>query len=1065
TMLPELMVASTVSTLLSLALPLALLQIYDRIIPHRSASTLALLMGGVVSALVLDGLIRTGRGYITGWLGASFEHRLNCTAFRHLLRANIDSYEREGGSVYLERMRAIGQMRDFYSGQALLSLFDLPFVFLYMGIIALLGGWLVLVPVVVLTLFAVLALHNGGKLGAFVRGHIEFEERRFSFISQTLSGIHTVKTMAMEAMMLRRYELLQDTNVHKTMEGSKYSITAVNLGAFFAQISTAVVVAAGAVFVIRGHMTPGALAACITLTGRSMQPLNAALAVWVRFQEVIVAKQQLDKLFATPASVNADAPFLPPIEGALKLEGVSLRFSPTAEPLFENLSISVEQGECVAILGDNGSGKSSLLSMMAGMLEPTAGRVMVDGHDLSRYASVSLPRQIGYLPQRGLLFEGTILENITMFDPEMEDEGLAVAKAIGMDTAVAGMRNGYNTRVGNSATDAIPGGVKQRISIARALLHKPRIILFDEANIALDSVGDDLVRAYLETLKGQCTMVLVTHRPSLLKLAGRRFTLSGGKLVPEVPEPAPARQEAVQGVARVFGERPPEAEDVYTALFSRFRKQSDLCLCLPRLLHELHWQGLPRQLAEVLPHFAETLTLDGFRRTLAGLRYVCEDRKISLRQLEPPMLPCLFLPEDGDAMIVLQLDLGRGVRVFEGGRDAFREMPRDDVKGEAHIFRPIEAPARGGESGSWLTSVLGRFRPFMALAFGLTLALNLMVLVGPTFMMSIYDRILPSGDIMLIPFLLLGLFVVMAADWILRQLRARVLSYMGSRGEYIVGTAMFERILGLPASAVEGVSVGSQVARIKDFETLKQLFVGPLSMLFYELPGTIVFILVLGLINGWLLLFLLAAVLSFALLGIVAQPGVNRRNVLSSQSATALHEFMSEALENMRGVKFAGAEVRWFERFRALSSKAATMEYRSSRFNLWMVNGAQILGNLTAISIITTCVVGAFEGTMAVGAVVGSMIITWRLVAPMQSGFLSLSTLARARRSMRQIDGLMRLQAERDTNRGRNALPTLEGGLAFSRVSFRYTNDADPVLLGVNFKVDAGTVVGIAGPN
>lgn len=1063
----ELLFAAAINNVLALALPVTMLQIYDRIIPHQSASTFGLLVGGVVIALVLSLLIQTGQNYLTGWLGATIDHKLSLNAFRRLLDISIADYEHESAAVHLERMRTTASVRDFYSGRAILSLFDLPFAVLYILVITLLGGWLVLVPLAVLAAFALFAYRNVVSLHEYARDQVKSEERRFSFLTETLSGIHSVKALAMENMMLRRYEMLQDNNAHHSFEGAGRSINVLNLNALFSQVAMVALVAVGAGLVVQGQLTPGALAACITLTTRALRPLQSAFGVWSTFQKMAVARQQLEHLFEMKPAGNVEAPPLPAIEGGLRLEHVSYRFGAHGDWLFSDLDLSIEPGECITIEGESGSGKSSLLSLMAGMIEPTSGRVLADDFDLAQYGPSSVSREIAYLPQQGLLFDGTILDNLTMFRPELEPAALEVAREMGLDRVVSAMRNGYNTMIGNSAGDSVPGGVRQRIAIARALIHNPRILLFDEANNALDTAGDDLLRRYLEKLKGQRTLVLVTHRPSLTKLADRVFTLAAGKLTegraPAPPPPAAAVVSPADALA--YRPRPGDSGDYGAVLATRFSEQSDLSLCLPRLLAALNWRGTSRQFAEALPHMADILDLDGFRRVMADLNFRGQFFKARLNEIDPRILPCVFLPTDSDALVLLDYNEDHGFLAYDGGSRHERYIRPSEQRGEVHVFRPSEPAPRGAAAQGWVRRMVDRFKPMIALGLVLTIVINVLSLSSPMFTMLVYDTVIPSGDLRLIPWLVIGLAVLLTVDWNLRRLRAQILAYMAARSEFVVGTAIFQRVLALPANATEAVPVGSQISRIKDFESLREMFAGPLALLFYELPGTLVFVVALGIIFPWLLVALIIAMGCYAALIATARSFVATRTEQSSRARSRMQEFLSDALSKMRGIKFAGVEDVWYERFRQLSGKAVAAELRSQIFAALMSRGAAMLGNLTGLAILSVCVIGTFTGAVSTGTVVGAMMIVWRLLGPLQSGILSLATLSRVTRSVRQIDNLMRLGVERDPNAPRQQPASLRGEVGFVRASFRYSNEADPVLLGVNFTIEPGQVCGIAGPN
>jgi ATP-binding cassette subfamily C protein LapB len=1066
--LPELGVSSIIINLLTLSVPIAMLQVYDRIIPNHSGSTLGLLVGGVIVALILETVVRTGRNYITGWIGASFDHKLSCAAFEHLLNSKLVDFEQVGASVHMERLRATSQIKEFFSGQALLAIFDLPFMVLYVFLISLIGGWLVLVPIVLLSIFLIISVSNGLSLRQDIMRRVEFEERRFSFINEALGGIHSVKSMAMEALMLRRYEMLQEDNAKRNFDGSLHSIAALNVGAMFSQLTTMSVVGVGTYFVIDGNMTPGALAACILLAGRSLQPLQSVLATWVRFQGYHTARLQLDKLFSLRQAENANRPPLPSIQGDIRIENVSYGFPKAEGLLFNGLDLHVRPGECIGIHGDSGSGKSSLLSLINGIIEPLEGRVLVDGMDISEHDKSSVARSIGYLPQQGILFEGTILENLTMFDRSREPRALEIAEKLGLDRIVATMRNGYETRVGTGSGESTPGGVKQRIAIARALALDPEVILFDEANIAIDSSGDAYLTSYLESLKGERTIILVTPRPSLLKMADRVVTIHQGRLVEGKMESvaAAAKAQSEPSMPLSMTDRPHGDERLGPNLIARFRTHSDLSMCLTGLLTAIEWRGSLRHLAESLPHVSDSLDLTGLRRVMSNLGYTCREVKTSLDKLDPRLLPCLFITEDEPARVLLRLDESeQHFFAFNGEAVAAENVRRDRTLGSAYIFSQAEpeAPLAAGES--WLKRVLGRFRGLLWLAMLVTLVINVLTISTAMFIMSVLNVVVPSGNTKLIPLIMVGLLLGLGLELLLRQLRGKVLSFIGARGEFIVGSVIFHRLMSLHISMTEQVPVGSQLSRIKDFENLREMFVGPVALLFYELPGVVVFIVVLSILNPWILAVLLCSILSFALLGFVSEPGMVSRSLTASKAMAKRQEFLTDVLGKIRTVRYSGAEDNWFGRFRILSGKACAMDFTSQQYSSRIAALAQALGLLTGLATLVVCVIGVFDGATSTGAVVASMMITWRLVAPMQNGFTSMSMLLRLGNSVRQIDNLVRIKGEREQTASHKAPPMFKGDISFSRVSFRYLSDADPALLGVSFNVPHGQIAAIAGPN
>lgn len=537
----DLAVASLFLNILGLAMPMSLLQVYDRILPNKSTGTMVFLLLGVLGALLLETVLTFCRSWVTGWIGARFEHKAGCEALKHLVMTSIDNFEKEGSGVHLERMNSLGTAREFYAGQALLTVLDLPFALIYLALVAMMGGTLVLVPVALLIAFGVVAVVVGSSLRGAIEKRITADDRRFNFLIEVLGGIHSVKAMAMESQMARRYERLQEGCAEGYYTVALKSANALGVSSFFSQMTTITVAAFGSLIVINGDMTTGGLAACSLLAGRAMAPLQKALGVWTRFQTFVLARQRLKAVFTLPPEAPEGLPKIGAVKGRLELENVSFRFGDKGPMVIDQAAIAIEEGECIAILGGNGSGKTTLLTLMQGAIRPNAGRVLIDGIDVTGYEPQSVRDKIAYLPQSGVLFQGTILQNITMFRPELDDVAVETAALLGLDEVVATMAMGFDSSVGDGAYDSLPRGIKQRIAIARALVNNPRIVLFDEANTAVDSAGDNFLRVWLERAKGKRTLVLVTHRPSLVKLADRVFDLEQGCLSSRIsPDEKPA---------------------------------------------------------------------------------------------------------------------------------------------------------------------------------------------------------------------------------------------------------------------------------------------------------------------------------------------------------------------------------------------------------------------------------------------------------------------------------------------------------------------------------------------
>ena len=543
----DLVVASLFLNLLGLALPLSMLQIYDRILPNHSVGTMVLLLFGVLMALVAESILSYCRSFITGWVGARFEHQAACLGLERMLMTSLHIYEKEGSGVHLDRMTSLAIVRDFYAGQALMTFMDLPFAIVYLGLVGLLGHWLVIVPTLILLVFGFSAMRIGTKLRGVIQTRMTSDDRRFNFLIEVLGGIHTIKAMAMEAQMVRRYERLQENCAKANHDVALESTGALSISAFFNQITMLAVVAFGSLFVMNGDMTTGGLAACSMLAGRAMTPLQKALGVWTRFQTFMLARHRIEELFALPQEAKSGLPPLPSVTGRLVLENVGFRFSDNMPTVLHNVNFVAEPGECIGICGDNGSGKTTLLALMQGTLRPTEGRALIDDLDVNDFDPKSVREKIAHLPQMGVLFQGTILQNLTMFRSSLDDVAVETASLLGLDEVVATMAYGFDTPVADGAYDSLPRGIKQRIAITRALISNPKVVLFDEANASMDTAGDNFLRVWLERAKGKRTLILVTPRPSLLKMADHIYDLKGGTLIKRSPpsdDPPPLRVTA-----------------------------------------------------------------------------------------------------------------------------------------------------------------------------------------------------------------------------------------------------------------------------------------------------------------------------------------------------------------------------------------------------------------------------------------------------------------------------------------------------------------------------------------
>ena len=526
----DVILTSLCINLLALALPILILQVYDRIIPNAAFSTMTFLIIGTLFAIGMEVSLRVVRASIINEIGARFEHRTSLDSFERIMKADLAAYEKESPAAYLENMKGISAIKDFYFGQVALLMVDLPFVFIFLALIWFIAGPLVFVPLILLGTLIAISGWIGNKLKITLERRIETDKRRYDFLIELLGGIHTVKSMAMEFVMLRRYERLQGKSAEMICELSRLNAIGQSVSSAFSQAAIISVVGLGCLLVVNHSMTMGGLAACTMLAGRVLQPVLKSIGVWNKFQSIQLAESRFETLKNLPLEQNEIREEVDVDHGSVKLENIAFRF-PNSESLFEDLNLTIEPGQMIGITGDNSCGKSTLLHIIMGLVHPNEGRVLIDDRDITSCDTVSLRSQIGLIPQIGDLFNGTLIENLSMFQngPQRE-RALQIAEKIQLTNFVARLPNGLDTKVGEGSINNFPKGVQQRIVFARALINDPKIVLFDNANTGMDMQSDKDVTDTLCAMKGKKTLIVVSHRPSLLNKCDAVYEIHGKSL-------------------------------------------------------------------------------------------------------------------------------------------------------------------------------------------------------------------------------------------------------------------------------------------------------------------------------------------------------------------------------------------------------------------------------------------------------------------------------------------------------------------------------------------------------
>lgn len=521
------LVSTLLITCLALALPIALLHLYDRVLPNAAYGTLLALTLGVVMALVTETLLRIVRIRILSRVAAVSEAQVHRVAISRLLHASGRILDQRGNGYYAERLAAIGALREAWSGPTLQAMLDLPFVALYGLALWFIAGPLVVALLILVVLLVWLVVVAGLAVRRATEALNLAEERRFNFLFDALRAIQTIKILGAEQQFERRYERLQGSSAQLRRSASDAIGAGAELGALSASLFIMATTGFGALLVLQGDLTMGGLSAATMLAGRGMQPLLGAIGLWCRLQSLATARSRLGELAQLPDERRAGEPLLVPA-GEIRLERVCFRPQARGGHLFDGIDVSIMPGTLVGLCGVNGSGRSSLLQLMAGEEAPDSGRVMIDGQDLAQ-TQRDVAGRIALVPAGTTLVQGTLLQNMTLHDAAAEHRAISLGRRLGLDAVAGGLPQGWHTPVGPGA-HPLSRGIATRIGILRALLTEPRILLLDDVTADIDADGDALLRQMLTVLKGSTTVVIATHRRSVLALADCVLMLENGCL-------------------------------------------------------------------------------------------------------------------------------------------------------------------------------------------------------------------------------------------------------------------------------------------------------------------------------------------------------------------------------------------------------------------------------------------------------------------------------------------------------------------------------------------------------
>lgn len=528
----QVMIAAMVSNFLSLTTALFTMTVYDRIIPNGAFESLIALSIGVIIALGFDFLIKSLRARFIDTASKKADLEISRRLFERILTLTPSEQRQKTGAM-AGTIREFETLREFFNSSTLVVLIDLPFVFFFIYVISLIAGPLAYVFLTAVPLVIIVGLGIQPFLARITKGSVESGMNKQAVLVETLNGLETVTATGSGKLMRKRYEEALNDQADSGNKIRALSMFIINFAASVQQYAQVGAIFFGVYLIVEGTITQGALIGAVILGGRTMGPLSQLANTLSRVNGALTSYRNLAKIIGKKFNSASDLSPIsrPTFEGEIEFKNVSFSFEGVSQPAIHNVSFKIPAGQKVALVGKMGSGKSTLSKLIAGILEPTSGAILIDGVDVRQIDQADIRKNIGIMLQDSWLFSGTIRENIQMGFNEYEDDHvLRICKIAGVDDFVGSQPKGYDLEIRERGI-GLSGGQRQTINLARSLLHDPKILLLDEPTSSMDQGTEKKVVGSLTEFSKDKTMMIVTHRNPILTMVDRVFVLENGKII------------------------------------------------------------------------------------------------------------------------------------------------------------------------------------------------------------------------------------------------------------------------------------------------------------------------------------------------------------------------------------------------------------------------------------------------------------------------------------------------------------------------------------------------------
>ena len=522
----------------ALAGPLFIMNVYDRVVPNFAEETLWVLATGAFIVFGFDFALKWLRAQFVDKAGKIADTRIAARLFEQVLGMKMADRPPSAGAL-ASNLREFDSLRDFFTSSTLTILVDLPFIFMFCFIIFLVGGKVAVVPLTAIPIVIIVGISMQIPMQRIMQKTSKEGSQKHAILVEAITGIETIKATAAEGRLQRNWENFSSLTAQSGASAQRWSALALNFSASATQVVTIGIVVYGVYLIQEGELSVGGLVASTMMAGRAMGPLASIAGILMRVNQARASLKGLDNLMKTPVERPEGKIFVhrPNFQGHIEFKNVTFTYPNQKTPALNDISFNLDAGERVGIIGRIGSGKSTLWKLIMGLYDPDDGAVMMDGTDVRQIDPADLRRNVGCVPQDVYLFFGSVKDNIAFSAPFADDAMiLRAARLAGVEEFVSKNPAGYDMEVGERG-QSLSGGQRQSIAVARALLLDPPILIMDEPTSSMDNTTEARFKARMtRILENQKTLILTTHRGSMLTLVDRLIVMDGGKIVADGPK-------------------------------------------------------------------------------------------------------------------------------------------------------------------------------------------------------------------------------------------------------------------------------------------------------------------------------------------------------------------------------------------------------------------------------------------------------------------------------------------------------------------------------------------------